>query len=202
MSVDLNSYDAIILAFGGGKDSMACLLHLRDLGVDRSKLELWHHDVDGREGSTLMDWPVTRDYCRAAAAAFELPLYYSWKVGGFEGEMLRENSLTQPTKFECPGGITKEVGGTHGKLSTRLKFPQVGVSLKTRWCSALEIAPCSSDVASKLFELSGSLRVKAYGNQQLSPVKRESPETRPYGRRALSWCSKRRVSSYIDLTYV
>ena len=30
----------------------------RDPGVDISKIELWHHDVDGREGSALqMDWP-------------------------------------------------------------------------------------------------------------------------------------------------
>lgn len=38
-------YDAILVAFSGGKDSLACLLHLLDLGVDRSKIELWHHDV-------------------------------------------------------------------------------------------------------------------------------------------------------------
>ena len=38
---------------------LAALLRLLDLGVDRDRLELWHHDVDGREGSTLMDWPFT-----------------------------------------------------------------------------------------------------------------------------------------------
>ncbi len=63
----LDTYATIIVAFSGGKDSVACVLHLLELGVPRERIELWHHDVDGREGSTLMDWPVTRAYCRAFA---------------------------------------------------------------------------------------------------------------------------------------
>lgn len=51
---DLDSYSRIIVAFSGGKDSVACVLHLLDLGM-RDQLELWHHDVDGREGGRLMD---------------------------------------------------------------------------------------------------------------------------------------------------
>ncbi len=50
---DLASYDHVIVAFSGGKDSLACLLHLLDLGVPRERIGLWHHDVDGREGSSL-----------------------------------------------------------------------------------------------------------------------------------------------------
>jgi len=61
--MDLASYDVIIVAFSGGKDSAACVLHLLDLGVPKHKIELWHHLVDGREGSTLMDWPCTEAYC-------------------------------------------------------------------------------------------------------------------------------------------
>ena len=57
--IDLSEYDHIIIGMSGGKDSIAALLRLLDLGVDRDRLELWHHDVDGREGSTLMDWPFT-----------------------------------------------------------------------------------------------------------------------------------------------
>lgn len=100
------------------------------------KVELWHHEIDGREGSTLMDWPITPAYCQAVADALELPLYFSWKVGGFEREMLRENSLTAPTKFETPIGKIVQVGGTRGKSNTRRKFPQVSADLKVRWCSA------------------------------------------------------------------
>lgn len=129
------NYDRVIVAFSGGKDSLACLLHLLNTGCPVGKIELWHHDIDGREGSKLMDWPVTRSYCQAVADHFDLPIYFSWKVGGFEREMLREKSLTAPTKFETPNGV-KQVGGTRGKESTRRKFPQVSANLNVRWCSA------------------------------------------------------------------
>lgn len=136
LELDLDSYDKIIVYFSGGKDSLACLLNLFDLGVDPSKIELWHQEIDGREGSTLMDWLITPDYCRKVAAAFGLPIYFSWKVGGFEREMLRHSSLTAPTKFETPDEGIKQVGGTRGKPNTRLKFPQVSANLSVRWCSA------------------------------------------------------------------
>jgi 3'-phosphoadenosine 5'-phosphosulfate sulfotransferase (PAPS reductase)/FAD synthetase len=45
---DATSYDHYIVSFSGGKDSMACLLHLLELGVCRSNIELWHMLVDGR----------------------------------------------------------------------------------------------------------------------------------------------------------
>jgi 3'-phosphoadenosine 5'-phosphosulfate sulfotransferase (PAPS reductase)/FAD synthetase len=133
---DVNDYDTYIVAFSGGKDSVACVLHLLEMGIPKSKIELWHHDIDGREGSSLMDWPITPDYCRAFADALEIPIYFSWKVGGFEREMLRENSKTAPTKFETPQGEIVQVGGTRGKDSTRRKFPQVSANLSVRWCSA------------------------------------------------------------------
>ncbi len=133
---EINAYDNTIIYFSGGKDSLACLLHLIDLGVDMSKVELWHHDIDGREETTMkMDWPITADYCRAVAKAFDIPIYFSWKVGGFEREMLRNNSLTAPTKFETPEGI-EQIGGVRGKPNTREKFPQISANLSVRWCSA------------------------------------------------------------------
>jgi 3'-phosphoadenosine 5'-phosphosulfate sulfotransferase (PAPS reductase)/FAD synthetase len=133
---DLGSYDRIIVAFSGGKDSLACLLHLLDQDVPHTKLELWHHDVDGREGSDLMDWPVTRDYCAKVASALGVPIYYSWKRGGFEGEMLRQEQRTTSTHFEQPDGSVATVGGEAGKPGTRRKFPQVSADLSVRWCSA------------------------------------------------------------------
>ncbi len=140
MSIEqLKSYDHYLVMFSGGKDSIACLLHLLEAGVDKNKIELWHHDVDGREGSELMDWAVTRDYCRKFAASFNLPIYFSWKMGGFEREMLRQNAKTAPVQFEYPteNGIEiKQVGGKRGKESTRMKFPQVSPDLSVRWCSA------------------------------------------------------------------
>jgi 3'-phosphoadenosine 5'-phosphosulfate sulfotransferase (PAPS reductase)/FAD synthetase len=146
MAPDLVSYDTVIVAFSGGKDSLACLLHLLDLGVPRERIELWHHDVDGREGSTLMDWPCTRDYCRKVAAAFGVPIFFSWKVGGFEREMLRDSTPTAPIAFEVPGGEVLTTGG-HGKPNTRKQFPQVSPDLSVRWCSAyLKIDVCAAAI--------------------------------------------------------
>jgi hypothetical protein len=120
----LYDYDYYIVAFSGGKDSTACILHLFELGINREKIELWHHLIDGEEGSSLMDWPVTKDYCNKFAKAFDLPLYYSWKTGGFEGEMLRDNQPTSTTRFEYPEDNVIECGltGGSGPLGTRLKF--------------------------------------------------------------------------------
>jgi 3'-phosphoadenosine 5'-phosphosulfate sulfotransferase (PAPS reductase)/FAD synthetase len=134
--VNPDQYDYIIVAFSGGKDSLACILHLLELGVPKEKIELWHHEVDGRESGHFMDWTVTPGYCRAVANALGLPIYYSWRTGGFRGEMLRENRKTLPIRFEVPGGQIKESGGKGGKKSTRRLFPMVTSKLRYRWCSA------------------------------------------------------------------
>ena len=142
-----NGYDHIIVAFSGGKDSESCVLLLLEQGADPAKIELWHHLVDGREGSTLMDWPVTEDYCRNFADSLGLPIFFSWKEGGFEREMLRKEQLTNPNHFEYEEDNILEcgvAGGVRGGLTTREKFPQVSGDLKVRWCSAyLKIDVCT-----------------------------------------------------------
>ena len=57
---DLLSYDHYIVMFSGGKDSAALYLALRDTGVPNTKIELWHHEIDGREGASLMIAGKTR----------------------------------------------------------------------------------------------------------------------------------------------
>jgi len=135
-AVDFNIYDRIVLFFSGGKDSVACVLYLLEMGVDPSRIELHHHLVDGREGSTLMDWPVTEDYCRKFAEAFGMKIYFSWKVGGFEREMTRNNARTAPIAFENDQGGITVTGGERGQESTRMQFPQMAASLSVRWCSS------------------------------------------------------------------
>jgi 3'-phosphoadenosine 5'-phosphosulfate sulfotransferase (PAPS reductase)/FAD synthetase len=53
-----------------------------------------------------------------------------------ERELIRENELTQPTKFQMLDGSVKQVGGTRGKKSTRKRFPQKSGDLSVRWCSS------------------------------------------------------------------
>ncbi len=135
-SVNLHDYDRYLVMFSGGKDSLACLLWLLDQRVSPDKIELHHHLVDGREGSTLMDWPCTESYCQAVADHFGIPLRFSWKAGGFEAEMTRENQRTSPIYFYDGNGQLQLKGGTRGKLGTRMKFPQKTADLSRRWCSA------------------------------------------------------------------
>lgn len=143
-----HDFDKILVQFSGGKDSIACFLHLLELGVPRTKIEIWHQRIDG-DGPPFMDWPITDDYVRKFAQAFEVPLYYGWKVGGFEREMNRENSLTAPMAFETPTGL-QVVGGTRGKPSTRRKFPQVSPDLSVRWCSSyLKISVCAAAISNQ-----------------------------------------------------
>lgn len=131
---DLGSYDKVLVGFSGGKDSIACVLALLENGVPPERIELHHHDIDG-DGETFMDWPITKDYCRKFAQALGIPIYFSWREGGFEREMLRDNQRTAAVHFEKPDGTVGQSGGIHGPLGTRRKFPQVSASLTTRWCS-------------------------------------------------------------------
>lgn len=145
----LPEYDRIVVAFSGGKDSLALVLDLLERGVPREQIVLWHHRIDGGPGSEVfMDWPVTDAYCRAVANALGIEIRFSWKDGGFKGEMLRKDARTRSTTFETDAGDVRiTVGGTRGKQSTRMLFPQVSADLRVRWCSAyLKI-----DVAAKVF---------------------------------------------------
>ena len=134
---DLGSYDRVIVCTSGGRDSTAAYLRLRSLDVPHEKIELHHHHVDGREGSDLFDWPVTASYVRRFAAVLSLKLSHSWRKHGFEGEMFRENALTQPAVLELADGSRIEVGGKTGKPLTRRKSPAVGPIRTGRYCSPI-----------------------------------------------------------------
>jgi 3'-phosphoadenosine 5'-phosphosulfate sulfotransferase (PAPS reductase)/FAD synthetase len=90
----------IIVAFSGGKDSMATLLYLIEVCLSQDLdpgqvIECWHHSVDGRPlffggaGVSEFDWPVTEDYCRVICACLGIPLFFSWRVGGLMAEVLK-----------------------------------------------------------------------------------------------------------------
>jgi 3'-phosphoadenosine 5'-phosphosulfate sulfotransferase (PAPS reductase)/FAD synthetase len=131
----MHGYDYYLVMFSGGKDSIAAVLHLLETGIPAARIELWHQEIDGREGSRLMDWPCTPAYCRAFAWTLGLQLYFQWRAGGFEREMLRDGQATAPVRFEQQDGTIGRAGG-NGNPGTRRRFPQVSADLSVRWCSA------------------------------------------------------------------
>ncbi len=136
----LDDYDRFLVMVSG-KDSLACLLHLLDRGVQRSKIELHHHAVDGMDdddgpASTLMDWPCTDGYHRALGRAFGIPVLFSYRQGGIEREMQRENCGSAAVVYTRGDGAMVTLQSDRSKPNTRLKFPQVSSSLLTRYCSA------------------------------------------------------------------
>lgn len=133
-NVDPTSYDRVVCCMSGGKDSLALLLLMLEMGVKPERIELHHNLVDGREGSTLMDWPVTESYCEAIAKAFGVQITFSWREGGLERELLRDGTATGPVYIPDGEGHRK-IGG-EGPPGIRLKFPQLSADLATRWCSS------------------------------------------------------------------
>lgn len=128
----------VIIAFSGGKDSIAMVLQMLELGVPAERIELWHHEVDGR-GEQLFDWECTTSYCQAFADAFGLKLLFSYIEGGIVREIFRQNETSQPVNFqEVPfGKFTQLPAKQDAKYrQTRLKFPAVSADLASRWCSS------------------------------------------------------------------
>lgn len=131
-------YDLVVVSFSGGKDSMACVLQMLELGIPESKIELWHQAVDGRPGvdPRFFDWPCTESYCKAVAKALGIKIRFQWREGGFEREINKVNAPLAPASFELPDGTIGSAGGK-GTPNTRLKFPAAVADLRTRWCSAI-----------------------------------------------------------------
>jgi len=125
----------ILVCFSGGKDSVAMVLDLLDQGIEKSRIILHHHEVDGG-GDNLFDWAVTTEYCLAFAKEFGLEILFSYREGGILREIYRQNEGLQDVLYQT------EQGGEYHRLkskdgnSTRLKFPAVAADLRTRWCSS------------------------------------------------------------------
>jgi len=183
----LAEYERVIVSFSGGKDSLACLLRLLDLGVPKAKIELWHQRIDGGPSApAFMDWPVTDGYCRAIAAAFAMRIKFQWREGGFHGELLKENARTQPVMFEREDGTLGKAGGIKGKIGTRMRFPQVSADLRTRWCSptlkidvaALAINNDPALAAERILFVTGERRQESANRARYAAAERHRTNTR------------------------
>lgn len=155
--MNYDEYDKIILFFSGGKDSVYCYLKLLESGVKPERIELHHHLIDGNEGSTLMDWPVTESYCRAFGKAFGSEVYMSWRIGGFEKEMQRIEKPTELIMYEDENHNihTAEVAESRRTKGTRLVFPQVTADLSQRWCSSYLKIDVGDRLIRRQFRFSG-----------------------------------------------
>lgn len=194
----LEEYDLIVVLLSGGKDSVACLYKLLEMGVPKERIELWHHDIDGGHPSRRMDWRCTQNYVRALADAEGIRLRVSYRVNGFFGELYRIGA-SEPVEWVEPTGEIKQCRLSQNYLKCkalkeqatekleellreygyRMKFPAKSPDLSRRWCSAYLKVMVAGAVISNLDQL-GELE-KLGGKRHRFPAKGGTHQGR--------WCS-------------
>ncbi len=195
----LEEYDLIVVLFSGGKDSTACYYKLLELGVPKSKIELWHHDIDGGHPTRNMDWRCTQSYVRSFAEAEGVPLRVSYRVNGFFGELYRIGA-SEPVEWVEPdtGEImqcklssnylkclelkekcTEDMEEKLKEYGCRMKFPAKSGDLSRRWCSAYLKIMVADSVISNLDRLDEL--AKLGGKRHKFPAKGSTHNGR--------WCS-------------
>jgi hypothetical protein len=132
----LADYDLCVVSFSGGKDSLALVLDLLERGVPRDRIQLWHQCIDA-PGEPFMDWPCTEGYVKAVGAALGVRVLFQRRLGGFLGELLKQDARTRPVLFDRQDGTSALAGGLKGKVGTRRRFPQATADLRVRWCSSV-----------------------------------------------------------------
>ena len=188
-----------IVAFSGGKDSVAMVLHLLyDLYISPDQIELWHHEVDGK-GEDLWDWNCTTSYCRSFAKYFNIPILFSYRDGGITDEIFRGKD-----KLETSKGVyfQTEDGGEYDYipslqredyLNKKMKFPAVGKDLNTRWCSPKAKIDVMSKAINNMKRLTNAKIIICTGERRLESTNRsEYLEIEPYRsmtqtRQAITW---------------
>ncbi|MDO1449528.1 phosphoadenosine phosphosulfate reductase family protein [Rhodocytophaga aerolata] len=186
----------ILIAFSGGKDSIAMALFLAfELGLGTERIELWHHEIDGH-GELLFDWACTTSYCQAFADHFGFKLLFSYRKGGIVREMYRTNETSQSIFFQQePGGEYSEVECQQQPkfFSTRRKFPAKHKDIQVRWCSGKVKIDVMAKAITNSDRFYNCQLMICTGERRLESDKRaEYDEIKPYNgmtrtRRALVW---------------
>jgi len=176
--INFKQYDKIVVFFSGGKDSVDTVLSLFEKGIKPAQIELHHHLIDGDNKEFFMDWQCTESYCREFAKAFGLELYFSWKVGGFEGEMLRNNDFTGNKAVPDENGnmIIVESSKNERYKNTRLKYPQVSPDLSVRYCSSYLKIDIGDLAVRKRFDFNGDKKYLVVSGERAE----ESPNRAKY----------------------
>ncbi len=195
----LEEYDLIVVLLSGGKDSIACLFKLLELGVPKEKIELWHHDIDGGHPTRRMDWRCTQNYVQALADATGIKLRVSYRVNGFFGELYRIGA-SEPIEWVEPDTreiircrlsrnykkcqeIKEQATDKREELlkeyGYRMKFPAKSGDLSRRWCSAyLKISVADSVISNierirtdkKILIVSGERRGESSGRAKYNEI--------------------------------
>ncbi|ARR10660.1 phosphoadenosine phosphosulfate reductase family protein [Paenibacillus bovis] len=195
----LDQYDKVLIAESAGKDSMACLFHMLDLGIPKEKIELWHQSIDGggEQHTEFLDWPVTESYIEAVGQLYGIKTTYQWRSHGIYGELLRQDSLTGDV-YHLEDGEIRHWPTTRGKRSTRRRWPAMSADLRTRWCSAYAKIDVFARVLSNHPDYQGS-KEKPLNILVVSGERREESANRArYHEVELHRCSnkKRRVHAW------
>lgn len=188
----MNSAGPVLVAFSGGKDSIAMVLHLLELGITKDRIHLHHHLVDGA-GENLFDWACTESYCQAFADALGLQLFFSYRKGGIFREIYRKNEPRQDVYYQVvPGGPYLVAPALQSAINTRLKFPSVSANLITRWCSSTAKIDVLRTAIShnpayqgEIFVLTGERRQESPGRALYDEIQLHSTNTRK--RSAIAW---------------
>jgi 3'-phosphoadenosine 5'-phosphosulfate sulfotransferase (PAPS reductase)/FAD synthetase len=188
----MQSSAPVLVAFSGGKDSVAMVLYLLEMGVPKERIHLHHHLVDGA-GENLFDWPCTESYCQAFADQLGLQLFFSYRKGGILREILRRDEPKQDVYYQVvPGGPYLVAPSNKAISNTRLKFPAISGNMITRWCSAVaKIDVLRTSIAhnpaylGEIFVLTGERRQESPGRAKYQEV--EPHKINCHKRPATAW---------------
>ena len=173
----LEEYDRIVVLLSGGKDSVACLYKLLELGVPREKIECWHHNIDGGHPLRRMDWRCIGNYVGALTGAEGIKLRVSYRVNGFFGELYRigasepiewldpvsqkvKQCRLSPNYIKCQQlreQAPEDLEMLLKRYGYRMKFPAKSADLSRRWCSAY-LKICVADAVVSNLDRLGELK--------------------------------------------